>query len=83
MPTAYLQQRLDILQVRLDMLVPSVERAQQSIDRLEAEQVPAGIFSSTRAAQISAARAMAATLQDRERQMRIAIGALQAELAER
>jgi hypothetical protein len=82
MSTEFISTRLEVLRGRLNSLAPSVERARQSVYRLETEQVPAGAAAGARAAQLSAARAMAATLAGRERQVRIAIAALQAELVE-
>lgn len=82
MPTVFFRTRLDVLNGRLNALIPSVERARQSVHRLETEQVPAGAAAGARAAQLSAARAMAATLEERERQVRVAIAALQSELVE-
>lgn len=80
MTTAFIHQRIDQLSMRLNALGPSVERAKQSVRRLETEPVPAGATAQARAARLAAARAMAATLEERERQVRVAIGALQAEL---
>ncbi|NTU81707.1 MAG: hypothetical protein HGA45_20395 [Chloroflexales bacterium] len=82
MPTEFFCTRLEVLHGRLNSLAPSVERARQSVQRLETEQVPAGAASGARAAQLSAARAMATTLEGRARQVRIAIAALQAEFVE-
>jgi hypothetical protein len=81
MDQAYYRTRLEALSVRIAALGPRIERAQQSVRRLESEQVPAGATAAARAAQLSAARAMAATLEDRGRQLRIAEAALRAELA--
>jgi hypothetical protein len=78
----FFQTRLDILRNRLNSLAPSVERARLAVRRLEAEQIPAGAAAGARAAQLSAARAMASTLEERERQVRVAINALQSELVE-
>jgi hypothetical protein len=78
----HMQRRVEILESRLVALAPSIERARQSVLRLETEQVPAGVVSGARAAQLSAARAMSATLQERERQVRVALNALHAELSE-
>lgn len=80
MTSEHIMKRLELLNTRLGNLLPSVERAQQSVQRLEAEQVPVGATSQARAARLSAARTMAATLEERERQVRIALRALQAEL---
>jgi hypothetical protein len=80
MTATFIYHRIDQLNSRLTALAPSVERAQQSVRRLEAEQVPAGATAQARAARLAAARAMAATLEERERQVRVAITALQAEL---
>jgi hypothetical protein len=82
MHTVHMQRRLEILQTRLVALAPSIERARQSVMRLETEQVPAGAASGARVAQLSAARAMAATLEERERQVRTALTSLRAELSE-
>lgn len=81
MTATFIEQRIDQLSVRLSALAPSVERAQQSVQRLEAEPIPAGATAQARAARLAAAKAMAATLEERERQVRVAIGALRAELA--
>jgi hypothetical protein len=78
----YFRQRIEVLTARLDNLRASLERARQSVTRLENESVPAGATALARAAQLSAARAMAATLADRERHLLIAIQSLQAELAD-
>jgi uncharacterized coiled-coil protein SlyX len=80
MTASFIHQRIEQLNARLVALEPSIERAQQSVRRLEAEQVPAGATAQARAARLAAARAMAATLEERERQVRVAIGALRAEL---
>ncbi len=80
MSIPFLEARLDVLRTRLNALAPSVERARQVVRRLETEEVPAGAAQGARAAQLSAARAMAATLEERERQVRIAIAALQNEI---
>lgn len=82
MHTVHMQRRLEILETRLVALAPSIERARQSVMRLETEHVPAGSASGARVAQLSAARAMAATLEERERQVRSALAALHAELSE-
>lgn len=82
MPTEFIHTRLEVLRGRLTSLAPSIERARSSVCRLEAEQVPVGAVAGARAAQLSAARAMAATLEGRDRQVRVAIAALQAELSE-
>jgi hypothetical protein len=82
MPSTFIRARLEVLNGRLSALAPSVERARQSVRRLETEQVPAGAAAGARAAQLSAARAMVATLEERERQVRVAINALQCELVE-
>lgn len=82
MTESFVAQRIEQLNDRLSTLLPSVERARQAVLRLEAEQVPAGATSQARAARISAARAMAATLEARERHVRVAIAALQAELTQ-
>jgi hypothetical protein len=82
MSTAFFRTRLEVLRGRLNSLAPSVERARQSVRRLETEQVPAGAAAGARAAQLSAARAMATTLEERERQVRVAMAALQSELLE-
>lgn len=82
MQKPFFQARLEVLRGRLSALAPSVERARQSVRRLEAEQVPAGATAGARAAQLAAARAMVTTLEERERQVRVAISALQGELVE-
>jgi hypothetical protein len=82
MSALFFRTRLEILSGRLDSLTPSVERARQAVCRLEAEQIPAGAAAGARVAQLSAARAMASTLEERERQVRVAINALQSELIE-
>ena len=82
MQTPFFTARLQVLRSRLNALAPSVDRARQAVRRLEAEQVPAGATAGARAAQLSAARAMVATLEERERQVRVAISALQGELVE-
>jgi chromosome segregation ATPase len=81
MTETYLARRMELLNERLAALTPNLDRAEHSVRRLEAEQVPAGATAQARAARLAAARAMAATLQERERQVRVAIAALQAELA--
>lgn len=81
MNDSFITSRVAQLNLKLASLTPSLERAQQSVRRLEAEQVPAGAMAGARAAQLSAARAMAATLEERARQVRVAINALQSELA--
>ncbi|NTW00656.1 MAG: hypothetical protein HGA19_05025 [Oscillochloris sp.] len=80
MDKAYYTTRLATLTARIDALGPRIERAHQSLRRLETEQVPAGATAVARAARISAARSMASTLEDRSRQLRIAEAALRAEL---
>jgi hypothetical protein len=77
----YYTTRLEALAARIDALGPRIERARQTVRRLEAAQVPAGAAAGARAAQLSAARTMAATLEDRSRQLHIAAAALRAELA--
>jgi hypothetical protein len=79
--TPYYTTRLAAVTARLSALGPRIERARQSVRRLEAQQVPAGATAAARAAQLSAARTMAATLEDRSRQLHIAEAALRAELA--
>jgi hypothetical protein len=81
MTSVFVTRRIELLQARLGALASSLDRARTSVERLEREPVPAGATAQARAARLSAARAMAATLSERDRQMRIAIGALQAELA--
>jgi hypothetical protein len=76
----HMQRRLELLQSRMVTLNPSITRARQSVKRLEMEQVPAGAIAGARAVRLSAARAMVTTLEERERQVRIALSALQAEL---
>jgi hypothetical protein len=82
MTSDFVEQRIKQLQRRLVSLGPSIERARHTVLRLEGEQVPAGATAPARAARLAAARTMAATLEERERQVLIAIGALRAELAE-
>jgi hypothetical protein len=77
---SYYAARLETLTARINALGPRIERARQSVRRLEAEQVPAGATTAARAAQLSAARAMASTLEDRSRQLHIAEAALRAEI---
>lgn len=81
MSSAYFHHRRELLAARLSRLAPSLERARQAVRRLELEPIPAGA-AGARAARISAARTMAATLFERERQLQIALAALQAEAAE-
>jgi hypothetical protein len=81
MDKSYYTNRLEKLTTRIDALGPRIERARQAVRRLETEQVPAGGTTAARAAQLSAARIMASTLEDRHRQLRIAEAALRAELA--
>jgi len=81
MPSAYFRHRRELLAARLARLGPSLERARLAMRRLELEPVPAGA-AGARAARLSAARTMAATLAERERQLRVAIAALQSEAAE-
>lgn len=81
MSTGYLQRRLQTLQTRLYALVPSIERAHEAVRRLESSQVPAGALAGARAAQLAAARTMVATLEERQRQVKIAVAALTAELS--
>jgi len=80
MNDSFIHSRVAQLNQRLASLTPSIELARQSVQRLENEQVPAGAVAGARAARLSAARAMVATLEERARQVRIAIKALQAEL---
>lgn len=80
MTTSFIHERIEQLNVRLGALEPSILRARQSVQRLESEQVPAGATAQARAARLAAARAMAATLEERERQVRVAISSLRAEL---
>lgn len=82
MQKPFFQARLAVLSGRLSALTPSVDRAHQSVRRLETEQVSAGAAAGARAAQLAAARAMAATLEERRRQVEVAISALQGELVE-
>lgn len=82
MSSAYLRHRQELLSARLARLNPSLERAAQAVHRLELEPVPAGAAAGARAARLSAARTMAATLGERARQLRAALAALQAEAAE-
>lgn len=81
MDKTYYTSRLEKLSARIAALGPRIERAHQSVRRLETEQVPAGATAAARAAQLSAARTMAATLEDRHRQLLIAESALRAEIA--
>lgn len=81
MSADYFQQRIVQLNERLENLQPSIERARQSVLRLEAEEVPAGATAQARAARLSAARTMAATLEERERQVLVALNALNGELS--
>ncbi|NNJ08978.1 hypothetical protein EKD04_001400 [Chloroflexales bacterium ZM16-3] len=81
MDHSYYTSRLEALAARLAALDPRIERARQAVRRLETEQVPAGATAAARATQLSAARTMAATLENRNRQLRIAEAALRAELA--
>jgi hypothetical protein len=78
---SYYITRLESVTARINALGPRIERARQSVRRLEAEQVPAGATAAARAAQLSAARTMTATLEDRSRQLQIAAAALRAEIA--
>ncbi|WP_129632634.1 hypothetical protein [Candidatus Oscillochloris fontis] len=80
MDTSYYISRLEKLTTRINALKPRIERAHQAVRRLETEQVPAGATAAARAAQLSAARLMANTLEDRSRQLRIAAAAIRAEL---
>ncbi len=79
MDKSYYTARLKTLTARIAALGPRIERAHQSVRRLETEPVPAGA-TATRAAQLSSARTMALTLEDRSRQLRIAEAALRAEI---
>nr|WP_044200262.1 hypothetical protein [Oscillochloris trichoides] len=81
MDTTYYTSRLEKLTARINALKPRIERAHQTVRRLETEQVPAGATAAARAAQLSAARLMASTLEDRSRQLRIAEAAIRAELS--
>ncbi|WP_298821088.1 hypothetical protein [Chloroflexus sp.] len=78
----YFRRRIEELTARLESLRPGIERAQRSVAQLESEAVPAGAAALARAARLSAARAMAATLAERERHLLVAISALQAELVD-
>lgn len=84
MSYAHYQHRYDLLTARLTTLAPRLDRVRQSVQRLEAEEVPAGATANAtaaaRAAQLSAARSMASTLAERERQIQVAIEALRAEM---
>ncbi len=82
MDTNYYTSRLEKLTARINALKPRIERAHQAVRRLESEQVPAGATAAARAAQLSAARLMANTLEDRNRQLRIAAAAIRAELSD-
>jgi hypothetical protein len=81
MTSDFVEQRIAELQRRLSSLGPNIARARETVLRLEGEQVPAGASAPARAARLAAARTMAATLEERERQVLIAIGALRAEVA--
>jgi hypothetical protein len=84
----YYQQRMEVLASRIANLAPRLDRAHQTVQRLEAELAAAPVLhddTSTptrvaRAARLSAARSMAETLLERERQLRVALAALQAEV---
>jgi hypothetical protein len=80
MTSEFVEQRIEQLQRRLSSLGPNIERAREAVLRLEGEPVPAGATAPARAARIAAARSMAATLEERERQVLIAISALRAEI---
>lgn len=82
MTSEFVEQRIVQLQRRLSSLGSNIERARETVLRLETEQVPAGATAPARAARLAAARTMAATLEERERQVLIAIGALRAEVSE-
>jgi predicted HTH domain antitoxin len=82
MVATFVEQRIAQLNTRLAALESNVERARRAVERLENEPVPAGATAQARAARLAAARAMAATLELRERQVRVALSALQAEIAE-
>jgi len=87
MPTYY-QDRIAALNARIVNLAPRLERARQTVRRLEKELAAAPVLhddatgptKAARAARLSAARSMAERLIERERQLRIAVAALQAEL---
>jgi hypothetical protein len=87
MPTYY-RDRIDALTARIVNLAPRLERAHQTVRRLETELSAAHILhddttgptKAARAARLSAAKSMAETLIERDRQLRIAVAALQAEL---
>ena len=81
MTSEFVEQRIVPLQRRLSSLGSNIERARETVLRLETEEVPAGATAPARAARLAAARTMAATLEERERQVLIAIGALRAEIA--
>ncbi|MEF3274525.1 MAG: hypothetical protein K6356_09020 [Chloroflexus sp.] len=78
----HFRRRIEVLTTRLNHLRPSIERARRSVAQLENETVPAGATALARAARLSAARAMVATLLERERSLLTAINALQAELTD-
>lgn len=78
----HFRRRIEVLTARLNSLRPGLERARQSVTRLENDTVPAGATALARAAQLSAARAMAATLAERERHLLVAIRSLHAELTD-
>lgn len=82
MTDQFIAKRVEHLNQRLASLMPSIERARQSVRNLESEQIPAGAVAGARAARLSAAKAMVSTLEERARQFRIAIHALQAEWSE-
>ncbi|GAB4449352.1 MAG: hypothetical protein OHK0015_54530 [Chloroflexi bacterium OHK40] len=79
MSASYLARRAELLSSRLNALAPSIERARQAVYRLETAQVPAGAVAGARAAQLAAAKTMVATLEERQRQLRIAVAALRTE----
>jgi hypothetical protein len=87
MPTYY-RDRIDTLTARIMNLAPRLERAHQTVRRLETELAAAPVLhddatgptKAARAARLSAARSMADTLIERDRQLRIAVAALQSEL---
>jgi hypothetical protein len=84
----YYRDRIDTLTARIMNLAPRLERAHQTVRRLETELAAAPVLHddttgptrAARAARLSAARSMAETLIERDRQLRIAVAALQSEL---
>jgi len=77
---SYYTTRLETLTARIKALGPRIERARQSVRRLETESVTVGASAAAHATQLSSARTMVATLEDRNRKLRIAEIALRAEI---